>query len=150
MQRPTQNVSLKKPDSPITLNEKWIYFVFIALIGFQIYLNIAAYYALLAGMKNISLFIIGIIMLVFAGMFHIYRHGRSIANNPPLTLQENEKVKALQLKRNPLDEGNGKPKLTTPSSENGTSNNKNNGLLSKVFGGKGKNKNSFEKMWNKE
>jgi ubiquinol-cytochrome c reductase cytochrome b subunit len=140
----------KKPDSPITLNEKWIYFVFIALIGFQIYLNIAAYYALLAGMKNISLFIIGIIMLVFAGMFHIYRHGRSIANNPPPTLQENEKVKALQLKRNPIDEGDGKPKLTSSTSENGTSNIKNNRLLSKVFGGTGKNKNSFEKMWNKE
>jgi ubiquinol-cytochrome c reductase cytochrome b subunit len=34
-------------------------------------------------MKNLSLFIIGIIMLVFAGMFHIYRHGRSLAKAPP-------------------------------------------------------------------
>jgi ubiquinol-cytochrome c reductase cytochrome b subunit len=34
-------------------------------------------------MKNYSLFIIGIIMLVFAGMFHIYRHGASIVRAPP-------------------------------------------------------------------
>src|ERR671915_258632 len=86
----------KRTESPITLSEKWIYFVFIALIGFQIYLNIAAYYALLAGMKNISLFIIGIIMLVFAGMFHIYRHGRTIANNPPPSIQDSDKIKSLQ------------------------------------------------------
>jgi ubiquinol-cytochrome c reductase cytochrome b subunit len=46
-------------------------------------LNISAYYAVLNGMKNLSLFIIGIIMLVFAGMFHIYRHGRSLAKAPP-------------------------------------------------------------------
>jgi ubiquinol-cytochrome c reductase cytochrome b subunit len=34
-------------------------------------------------MKNFSLFIIGIIMIVFAGMFHIYRHGRTMAKAPP-------------------------------------------------------------------
>jgi ubiquinol-cytochrome c reductase cytochrome b subunit len=140
----------KKTASSITLPEKWIYLVFIALIGFQIYLNISAYYALLAGMKNISLFIIGIIMLVFAGMFHIYRHGRSIANNPPPpSIQYSDKIKALQQKRTSLNENQDKPKLTT-SSENGWGQIKNNGLMNKVFKIVGKNKNSFEKMWSKD
>jgi ubiquinol-cytochrome c reductase cytochrome b subunit len=67
----------------INLPEKWIYIVFIALLAFQVYLNIAAYYAVLAGMKNYSLFIIGIIMLVFAGMFHLFRYGRAMAKSAP-------------------------------------------------------------------
>jgi ubiquinol-cytochrome c reductase cytochrome b subunit len=37
-------------------------------------------------MKNFSLFIVGIIMLVFAGMFHLYRHAKttSAAPRPPM------------------------------------------------------------------
>jgi ubiquinol-cytochrome c reductase cytochrome b subunit len=70
----------KKPaeKSAIQLPEKWLYIIFVCLIGFQVYLNIATYYALLSGMKNFSLFLVGIIMLVFAGMFHLYRHGKSL------------------------------------------------------------------------
>jgi len=64
--------------SPIQLPEKWLYIIFVCLIGFQVYLNIATYYALLNGMKNFSLFLVGIIMLVFAGMFHLYRYGKNI------------------------------------------------------------------------
>jgi ubiquinol-cytochrome c reductase cytochrome b subunit len=37
----------------------------------------------LQGMKNYSLFIIGIMMLVFAAMFHVYRYGRARAKAPP-------------------------------------------------------------------
>jgi ubiquinol-cytochrome c reductase cytochrome b subunit len=75
----------KKPTgtSSINLTEKWIYGIFIALLAFQVYLNIAAYYAVLNGMQNYSLFIVGIMMLVFAGMFHIYRHGKSMQKAPP-------------------------------------------------------------------
>jgi ubiquinol-cytochrome c reductase cytochrome b subunit len=75
----------KKPaaKSSINIPVNWIYVVFVALLAFQIYLNIAAYYAVLNGMKNFSLFIVGIIMLVFAGMFHIYRHGKAMAKAPP-------------------------------------------------------------------
>jgi ubiquinol-cytochrome c reductase cytochrome b subunit len=75
----------KKPSgkSSINIPENWIYIVFVALLAFQIYLNIAAYYAVLSGMKNFSLFIVGIIMLVFAGMFHIYRHAKTMAKTPP-------------------------------------------------------------------
>jgi ubiquinol-cytochrome c reductase cytochrome b subunit len=75
----------KKPSgkSSINLPQRWIYIIFIALLAFQVYLNISAYYAVVSGMKNLSLFIIGIILLVFAGMFHIYRHGRTMAKAPP-------------------------------------------------------------------
>lgn len=69
--------------SSINLSQKWIYIIFIALLAFQVYLNIMAYYAVVNGMKNFSLFIVGIIMIVFAGMFHIYRHGRTMSKAPP-------------------------------------------------------------------
>jgi ubiquinol-cytochrome c reductase cytochrome b subunit len=74
----------KKPagKSSINIPENWIYIIFVALLAFQIYLNIAAYYAVLSGMKNFSLFIVGIIMLVFAGMFHLYRHTKATASAP--------------------------------------------------------------------
>ncbi|MGZ5508844.1 MAG: hypothetical protein ACXWFC_00005, partial [Nitrososphaeraceae archaeon] len=137
----------RKKESVISLPEKWIFFVFIALIGFQIYLNIAAYYALLNGMKNISLFIIGIMMLVFAGMFHIYRHGRSIANNPPPpSIPQTERIKSLQHRKRALVESdNDKPGLE--SSENSIGQIKSNGILNKVFKVARKNKNSLEKRW---
>jgi ubiquinol-cytochrome c reductase cytochrome b subunit len=75
----------KKPSGKksINLTQRWTYIIFVALLAFQIYLNISAYYAVLNGMKNFSLFVIGIIMLVFAGMFHIYRHARTMARAPP-------------------------------------------------------------------
>jgi hypothetical protein len=100
-------------------------------------------------MKNISLFIIGIIMLVFAGMFHIYRHGRSIANNPPPpSLPQTDRIRALQeRKQSLLESNNGKPRLE--ASDNSLSPIKNNGILNRVLDVARKNKNSFEKMWNK-
>jgi ubiquinol-cytochrome c reductase cytochrome b subunit len=67
----------------INISQKWLYVLFVVLLAFQVYLNISAYYAVLQGMKNWSLFIIGIIMLVFAAMFHIYRYGRALAKAPP-------------------------------------------------------------------
>lgn len=68
---------------PINLPARWVYIVFIGLLIFQIYLNISAYYAVVSGMNNFSLFVIGLMMLVFAGMFHIYRHGRVMEKAPP-------------------------------------------------------------------
>jgi ubiquinol-cytochrome c reductase cytochrome b subunit len=73
----------KAAKGAINLSQKWLYVLFVVLLAFQVYLNIAAYYAMLQGMKNWSLFIIGIIMLVFAGMFHLYRYGRALAKAPP-------------------------------------------------------------------
>jgi ubiquinol-cytochrome c reductase cytochrome b subunit len=69
--------------SPINLPARWVYIIFIGLLIFQIYLNISAYYAVVSGMNNFSLFVIGLMMLVFAGMFHIYRHGRAMEKAPP-------------------------------------------------------------------
>jgi len=73
----------KAGKSSIGFSQKWLYVLFVVLLAFQVYLNIAAYYAVLQGMKNYSLFIIGIMMLVFAGMFHLYRYGRAMAKAPP-------------------------------------------------------------------
>src|ERR687889_436869 len=73
----------KPPKGSINFSQKWLYVVFIALLAFQVYLNISAYYAVLQGMKNYSLFIIGVMMLVFAAMFHVYRYGRARAKAPP-------------------------------------------------------------------
>src|SRR5919109_1610766 len=73
----------KAGKSSINIPQKWLYVLFVVLLAFQVYLNIAAYYAVLQGMKNYSLFIIGIIMIVFAAMFHIYRYGRALAKAPP-------------------------------------------------------------------
>src|SRR6185503_1987932 len=73
----------KAAKSAINISQRWLYVLFVVLLAFQVYLNIAAYYAMLQGMKNYSLFVIGIIMLVFAGMFHLYRYGRALAKAPP-------------------------------------------------------------------
>jgi ubiquinol-cytochrome c reductase cytochrome b subunit len=73
----------KASKGSINITQKWLYVIFVTLLAFQVYLNISAYYAVLQGMNNWSLFIIGIIMLVFAAMFHVYRYGRTRAKAPP-------------------------------------------------------------------
>jgi ubiquinol-cytochrome c reductase cytochrome b subunit len=73
----------KAPKGSINMTQKWLYVIFVSLLAFQVYLNISAYYAVVQGMNNWSLFIIGIIMLVFAAMFHLYRYGRTRAKAPP-------------------------------------------------------------------
>ena len=72
-----------KKVATINLSEKWINWLLVALLAFQVFLNIAAYNAALTGMKNISLFLIGIILLVFAAFFHIYRYAMSQQKNAP-------------------------------------------------------------------
>ncbi|MBA4461512.1 MAG: cytochrome bc complex cytochrome b subunit, partial [Nitrosopumilaceae archaeon] len=83
-----RKAKLHKENAPqkvaaINLSEKWINWLLVALLAFQVLLNIAAYNAALTGMKNISLFFVGLILLVFAGFFHIYRYGMAQAKNPP-------------------------------------------------------------------
>ena len=83
----------------INLSEKWINWVLIALIGFQVFLNIAAYNAFLSGMNNLSLFYAGLILIVFAGLFHVYRYGMnqaSVPPPPPKTPLQEQKPKALE------------------------------------------------------
>jgi len=98
-----RKAKLHKENAPqkvatINLSEKWINWVLVALLAFQVLLNIAAYNAALTGMKNISLFFIGIILIVFAGFFHIYRYGLAQAKNPPPPppVQEPEEKPKLQ------------------------------------------------------
>src|SRR3989338_526534 len=87
-----------KKVATINLSQKWINWLIVALLAFQVFLNIAAYNAALTGMKNISLFFIGIILIVFAGFFHVYRYGLNQAKNvpppPPMPIPE-EKPKEL-------------------------------------------------------
>jgi len=83
-----RKAKLRKESGPqkvaaINLSEKWINWLLVALLAFQVLLNIAAYNAALTGMKNVSLFFVGLILLVFAGFFHIYRYGLAQAKNPP-------------------------------------------------------------------
>ena len=88
-----------KKVASINLSEKWINWVIIALIAFMVFLNISAYNAALTGMKNISLFFAGLILIVFAAFFHVYRFGLNEAKNvpppPPVPLPE-EKPSALE------------------------------------------------------
>jgi ubiquinol-cytochrome c reductase cytochrome b subunit len=81
----------------IKLSEKWINWVLVALLAFQVFLNIAAYNAALTGMKNISLFFVGIILLVFAAFFHVYRYAMSEEKNapPPPPVQVEEELPKL-------------------------------------------------------
>jgi ubiquinol-cytochrome c reductase cytochrome b subunit len=72
-----------KKVAEINLSQKWINWVIIGLLIFQVYLNIAAYNAAITGLNNLSLFFTGLILIVFAGMFHVYRYGMSEAKRPP-------------------------------------------------------------------
>jgi len=72
-----------KKVASIELSEKWVNWVIVALIAFMVFLNIAAYNAALTGLNNLSLFFVGLILIVFAGLFHVYRYGMNKANEPP-------------------------------------------------------------------
>ena len=72
-----------KKVSTIRLSQKWINWVIVALLAFQVFLNIAAYNAVLSGMKNVSLFLVGMIMITFAGFFHLYRYGVNESKKVP-------------------------------------------------------------------
>ena len=113
-----------KKVATISLSEKWINWVLVALLAFQVFLNIAAYNAALTGMKNVSLFIIGIILLVFAAFFHVYRYSISEEKNapppPPMPVHE-EKPKLAEPETNPesskLPEGDSSNKPASETKE---------------------------------
>jgi ubiquinol-cytochrome c reductase cytochrome b subunit len=86
--------------SPINLSGKWINWLIVGLLAFQVYLNIAAYNAALSGMKNFALFLTGLILMVFAGLFHLYRHGLNEAKKEPVPppQAETESPKSLDSK----------------------------------------------------
>ena len=72
-----------KKVAQIQFSEKWINWIIVALIAFQVFLNLAAYNAALSGMNNMSLFFAGLILIVFAGMFHVYRYAMGQAKTAP-------------------------------------------------------------------
>ena len=87
-----------KKVAQMNLSEKWLNWVLVALIGFQVFLNIAAYNAVVTGMNNLSLFFTGLILIVFAALFHVYRFGMNLANlvpAPPPSAIPEQKPKAL-------------------------------------------------------
>ncbi|MDH3502453.1 MAG: cytochrome b N-terminal domain-containing protein [Nitrosopumilus sp.] len=112
----------------INLSQKWINWLLVALLAFQVFLNIAAYNAALTGMKNISLFFIGLILIVFAAFFHVYRYGMNEAKNapppPPIPIpEEKPKLPEPQSAAEPskLPEGSkdiAKPKEIAPEVPN--------------------------------
>ena len=73
----------RKKVAQIEFSEKWINWIIVALIAFQVFLNLAAYNAALSGMNNMSLFFAGLILIVFAGMFHVYRYAMGQAKTTP-------------------------------------------------------------------
>jgi ubiquinol-cytochrome c reductase cytochrome b subunit len=72
-----------KKVAEINLSQKWLNWIIVGLIAFQVYLNIAAYNAAITGLNNLSLFFTGLILIVFAGLFHVYRYAMSEAKKPP-------------------------------------------------------------------
>jgi len=82
----------------IDLSEKWVNWVIVALIAFMVFLNIAAYNAALTGLNNLSLFFVGLVLIVFAAFFHVYRYGMNKASElppPPKISIPEEKPKAI-------------------------------------------------------
>ena len=55
----------------------------VALLAFQVFLNIAAFNAFLSGMNNVNLWLTGVILITFAGFFHLYRYAMSQSKNIP-------------------------------------------------------------------
>ena len=90
-----------KKVATIDLSQKWMNWLIVALIGFMVFLNITAYNAVLSGMNNLSLFFAGLILIVFAAFFHIYRYSLSQSQKippPPPQLSSEEKPAALVAK----------------------------------------------------
>ena len=81
----------------IEFSEKWVNWVIVALIAFMVFLNIAAYNAAITGMKNMGLFLAGLILIVFAGMFHVYRYSMAQTQvaPPPPSIKRNISSKAI-------------------------------------------------------
>ena len=72
-----------KKISPINLSVKWTNWMLVGLLAFQVFLNIAAYNAFLSGMNNVNLWLTGVILITFAGFFHLYRYAMSQSKNIP-------------------------------------------------------------------
>ena len=72
-----------KKVSGINLSVKWTNWMLVALLAFQVFLNIAAFNAFLSGMNNVNLWLTGVILITFAGFFHLYRYASAQSKNIP-------------------------------------------------------------------
>ena len=95
-----------KKISEIKLSIKWTNWMLVGLLAFQVFLNIAAYNAFLSGMNNVNLWITGVILITFAGFFHLYRYAMAQSKNipqmPPVIT-----TKPLVSTKKPLEPTNG-------------------------------------------
>ena len=72
-------------------------------------MNLAAYNAALSGMNNMSLFFAGLILIVFAGMFHVYRYamGQAKTTPPPPGAKRKGTKSMIGTKKELSDDGTG-------------------------------------------
>lgn len=93
----------------ISLPANWSTTVIIVLLLFQVYLNISAYYAGVSGYKNVQLFLVGIVLIAFAGLFHVYRYASQQARikgedkgKPPTPAPAQKETKLKEEKPKPI------------------------------------------------
>lgn len=69
----------KRPQSVTFLSAKWVTIVILAMLAFQIFLNVNIAMMFIGAIKsfpNIEMFDLGAVVLTFAGMYHIFRSSR--------------------------------------------------------------------------
>ena len=60
----------KRPSGPVNfLTSKWIFAILAIMLGFQIYLNAIGYLAFVNNFPNLTMFVLGEVLLLFAAMF---------------------------------------------------------------------------------
>ncbi len=72
----------KKEKQSFEIPMNWTWLLLFALVAFQVYLNIMVYYAGAAGFRNFQLFLIGVVLLVFGALFHVYRYAMQRVKEP--------------------------------------------------------------------
>ena len=63
------------PGKPISIPRKWVYTILVSLVLFQVGLNSLVYQAFFVGFENLILFEVGLILLAFSVVLHLYRLG---------------------------------------------------------------------------
>ena len=110
----------KKEKQSFEIPMNWTWLLLFALVAFQVYLNIMVYYAGAAGFRNFQLFLIGVVLLVFGALFHVYRYAmqRVKESAKVVTPKVEEKPKPIIVKPIPKVEEPIAPeiKIVKPSS----------------------------------
>ena len=60
-----------------TLKSNWLFITMGALIVFQIFLTALSIHAYSTGLNSLSLFELGLVMITFSVMTHLYRYGKN-------------------------------------------------------------------------